>query len=246
MYEYGVSFKSVRHLQEYGSFLFYSRYVIVFKQWREVLGAHGLSGHSAKCRNPILHGVSPVSQNLYVESLNQFYIFLARKYASFGHSAFFRNHYGKLSHLRAKYSKSPKKNLSIFTVRQHKFSPNVLIWSKYLGIIETTGWYLSIDTCFVLVHCYVGMLMTSCLWGTAPILGCKRIRLLQPDVQTLSILYLANEPMHISHLYADFCKYNNIYVQVFLLELNLIKFCHHVKFIFHYYSRKGNNIKELL
>ena len=73
------------------------------------MGAHGLSGHSTKRRNPILHAVSPVSQNLYVESLNQFYIFLARKYASFGHSAFFRNPFGKLSHLRAKYGKSPQK-----------------------------------------------------------------------------------------------------------------------------------------
>ena len=180
MYEYGVSFKSVRHLQEYGRFHFYSRYVIVFEQWREVLGTHGLSGHSAKRRNPILQAVSPVSQNLYVESLNQFYIFLARKYASFGHSAFFRNPFGKLSHLRAKYGKSPQKILLIFTARQPKFSPNVLIWSKYLSIRETTGWYLSIDICFVLVHCYVGMLMTSCLWDATPILGRKRITLLQP------------------------------------------------------------------
>ena len=43
----------------------------------------------AKRRNPILHVVSPVSQNLYIESLNQFYIFFARKYASFGHSLSF-------------------------------------------------------------------------------------------------------------------------------------------------------------
>ena len=96
------------------------------------MDAHRLSGLSAKRRNPILHAVSPVSQNLYVESLNQFYIFWAWKYASFWHSAFFRNPFGKLSHLRAKYGKSPQKNLSIFTLRQHKFSPNVLIWSKYL------------------------------------------------------------------------------------------------------------------
>ena len=116
------------------------------------MGAHGLSGHLAKRRNPILLAVSPVSQNLYVESLNQFYIFLARKYASFGHSAFFRNAFGKLSHLRAKNGKSPQKFLSIFTFWQHKFSPNVLIWSKYLSIMETTGWYLSIDMCFVWVH----------------------------------------------------------------------------------------------
>ena len=151
------------------------------------MGAHGLSGHSAKRRNPILHAVSPVSQNLYVESLNQFYIFLARKYASFGHFAFFRNPFGKLSHLRAKYGKSPQKNLSIFTARRHKFSPNVLIWSKNLSIMETTGWYLSIDICFVLVHCYVGMLMTSCLWGATPILGRKRITLLQPLFPFVSI-----------------------------------------------------------
>ena len=163
MYEYGVSFKSVRYLQEYGRFHFYSRYVIVFKQWREVLGAHGLSGHSAKRRNPFLHAVSPVSQNLYVESLNQFHIFLARKYASFAQSAFFRNPFGKLSHLRAKYGKSPQKILSIFTLWQHKFSPNVLIWSKYLSIMESTGWYLSIDTFFVCaLYGYIAVL--ACLW----------------------------------------------------------------------------------
>ena len=40
-----------------------------------------------KCNNPILLAISPVSHNLYDESLNQFYIFLAREYASFGHSA---------------------------------------------------------------------------------------------------------------------------------------------------------------
>ena len=35
--------------------------------------------------------------------------------------------------------------------------------------------------CFVLVHCCFGMLMTSCLWGVTPILGRKRIMLLQPN-----------------------------------------------------------------
>ena len=148
------------------------------------MGAHGLSGHSAKRQNPIFRAVYPVSQNQYVESLNQFYIDLARKYASFGHSAYCRNHYERherLSHLRAKYGKSSQKFLSIFTPQQHKFSPNVLILSKYLSIMETTGWYLSIDIlCFVLVYCYVGMLITSCLWGATPIWGRKRITLLQP------------------------------------------------------------------
>ena len=41
---------------------------------------------------------------------------------------------------------------------------------------------LSIVMCFVLVHCCVGMLMTSCLLGVTPILGRKRITLLQPKV----------------------------------------------------------------
>ena len=76
------------------------------------------------CRNPILCAVSPVSQNLYGQSLNDFHIFLAMKYASFGHSGYCRNHYGRLSHLREKYGKSPPKILSIFTSRQHNFSPN--------------------------------------------------------------------------------------------------------------------------
>ena len=91
------------------------------------------------------------------------------------HFAYCCNHYGMMSHLRAKYGKSPPKILSIFNPLWHKFSPNVLIWSKYLGVMETTGWHLFIDMCFVLVYCYVGMLMTSRLWGATPILGRKRL-----------------------------------------------------------------------
>ena len=88
-----------------------------------------------KVSNPILQAVSPVSQNLYVESLNQFYIFLAGIYTSFGHSAFFRNPYGNLSHLRAKYGKSPQKielkidfhfaATQIFTECFDLFGPNI-------------------------------------------------------------------------------------------------------------------------
>ena len=66
----------------------------------------------------------PVSQNLYGQSRKDFHIFLAMKYASFGHSAYCGNHYGRLSHLREKYGKSPPKILSIFTSRQRNFSPN--------------------------------------------------------------------------------------------------------------------------
>ena len=101
--------------------------------------------YAAKRQNPILRAASPVSQNLYVEYLNQFLIFFARKYASFGHSSYCQNHFGKLSHSRAKYSKSPLKILSIFTSLQHKFWLNVLIWSINFSIIETKGWYLSND-----------------------------------------------------------------------------------------------------
>ena len=67
MYEYGVSFKSVRHLQEYGRFHYYSK----FFNNDKVSGAHALSGHLAKHENPIIHAVSRVSQNLSLESLNQ-------------------------------------------------------------------------------------------------------------------------------------------------------------------------------
>ena len=44
--------------------------------------------------------------------------------------------------------------------------------------------------CFVLVHCCVGMLMTSCLWGATPILGRKRITLLRPQVLLPHNLYV--------------------------------------------------------
>ena len=57
-------------------------------------------------QNSILCEVSQVSQNMYGQSLNDFSIFFIREYASFGHSAYCRNHYGRLSHLREKYDKS--------------------------------------------------------------------------------------------------------------------------------------------
>ena len=105
------------------------------------MGAHKLCRHFAMRQNPILCAVSPVSQNLYGQSLNDFHIFLARKYASFGHSAYCRNHYGRLSHLREKYGKFPPKILSIFTSRQHKFSPNA-----FFGSYNSAKWKLQDDT----------------------------------------------------------------------------------------------------
>ena len=124
MYEYGISFKYVRYMQDYGSFHFCSRCVTFSFTNEEVLGAHELCRHSAMCHNPILCAVSPLSQNLYGQSLNDFHIFLARKYAPFGHSAYCRNHYGRLSHLREKYGKSTTKMLLILTSRQHQSSSN--------------------------------------------------------------------------------------------------------------------------
>ena len=130
-------------------------------------------------RNPILCAVSPVSQNLHDlcgQYLNDFYIFLAEKYASFRHSAYYRNNYGRLSHLREKFGKSPPEILSIF----HFAATQILTEYFFLvhmsrHIMETTGWYLSIGMCSVLVYCCLGMLMTSCFWGAKPILGHKRI-----------------------------------------------------------------------
>ena len=95
-----------------------------------------LFGNLAKHQNPILHAVPFVSQNLSVEFLNQFYIFLPRKYASFGHSVYCCNHYGRLLNLKVKYGKSLKNFLSIFTWRHHTFSPNVLSWFTYISIMK--------------------------------------------------------------------------------------------------------------
>ena len=65
------------------------------------MGTNGIYGHAAKCQNLIVHAVSPVSPDMYVESLIQFYIFLARKYASCGLSVYCRNYHGGLWHSRA-------------------------------------------------------------------------------------------------------------------------------------------------
>ena len=53
--------------------------------------------------------------------------------------------------------------------------------------METTRWDLSNDMSFVLVYCCGGMLMTSCFWGSTPILGRKRITLLQPCHRTVVV-----------------------------------------------------------
>ena len=118
-------------------------------------------------RNPILCAVSPVSQNLCGQYLNDFYIFLAGKYASFGHSAYCRNHYGRLSHLREKYGKSPPKILSIFTSRQHKFWPNGFF---FVHMYQHNGNYRMIAFCWY-VHC-IGILLS---WHANDVmfLGCQ-------------------------------------------------------------------------
>ena len=97
--------------------------------------------------NPILCAVSPVSQNLCGEYLNDFYIFLARTYASFGHSAYCRNHYGRSSHLREKYIKSPQDFVDFH------FAATQIITECF--ILDHVSKHK------VFVYC-LGMLITSC------------------------------------------------------------------------------------
>ena len=115
------------------SFHFYSLCVTVYYLWREVLGAHALYGHVAKCRNPILRAISPVPQNLYVEYLIQIHIFLAMKYASFRPSAYCRNHNGRYSHLRAKYGKSSQKKNCGFSLRSNTNVDWIFWFGQYIS-----------------------------------------------------------------------------------------------------------------
>ena len=71
------------------------------------MSEHKLCRHSAMHQNPVLCAVCLLSQNLNGQSLNYYNSFLARKYASFGHTAYCCNHYVRLSHLRKKNGKSP-------------------------------------------------------------------------------------------------------------------------------------------
>ena len=70
----------------------------------------------------------------------------------------------------------PKKFCQFSLYGNTNFHRMFLIWSKYLSIMETTGWYLSIGMCFVLVHCCVGMLMTSCYGVRLPFWDAKELR----------------------------------------------------------------------
>ena len=77
MYAYEVLFKCVRCLQDNDSFNFALNCVTVTynnkKSWVRI-------NYSAMRRNPMFCLVSPVYPNLYGQSLNDFNIFLARKY----------------------------------------------------------------------------------------------------------------------------------------------------------------------
>ena len=109
------------NLREYGCFHFYSRCVTFFLTMTRSLRCTCTKPSIGKAsKSYSSRGLSGISKTVR-RILNQFYIFLARKYASFGHSGYFRNQYGRLSHLRAKYGKSPPKKLSIFTAWHHNF-----------------------------------------------------------------------------------------------------------------------------
>ena len=82
------------------------------------------------------------------------YIFLTRKYTLFGHPAYFRNHYGSLSHLRAKYGKSPQKMLRGNTNFRWMFwfGPNI------------SWWKLQDDTFLLICALYWYIAVLACLW----------------------------------------------------------------------------------
>ena len=101
MYEYGVSFKSVRYLQDYGSFYFCSTV--------DVLQFFLLMTRSLRCAwtMPTFHNVSKsfslCGLSKYVWSIPKWLIF-----SWLGNMLHFdTKHYGRLSHLREKYGKSP-------------------------------------------------------------------------------------------------------------------------------------------
>ena len=160
MHEYGVSFKYIRYLQEYGS-LHFTLYALQCFTFDEKSWVH--MHYLAKRQNPILRAVSPVFQNLYVEYLIRINILWARKYASFEHSAYCRNLYGRFSHLRAKYGKSPQ----FFCKFSLRGNTN-LCW-------RTTRLDLWNDMHFIWVYCFGSMLMTSCFMGVTPTVGRKKI-----------------------------------------------------------------------
>ena len=60
--------------------------------------------------------------------------------------------------------------------RQSIFSPNFFLWFRYLSLMETTRLSLSNDIYFVLVYCWVGMLMTLCFCVQHPFWDAKELR----------------------------------------------------------------------
>ena len=179
-----VSFKSVRHLQEYmADFMhFYSRCVTFFLTMTRSLRctctkrSFGKASKSYSSRS-----LSPVSQNLPIESLNQFYIFSKlRKCRSYTPLIFASLWKAFAFESKVPYWVTSKNFVDFHCAATQIFNQNVLIWSKTSQhLMETTGWYLSIDMFFVLVHCCIGILMTSSLRGATAILGRKRITLLR-------------------------------------------------------------------
>ena len=99
------------------------------------------------------------NQKNYVVITREFSRNYEKKYASFGHSAYFPNYYIRLSHLRAKYGKSPPKILSISTARQHKFSPNVWFSPNISAL-----WKLQDDTFLLICALYWYIAALACWW----------------------------------------------------------------------------------
>ena len=131
-------------------------------------------------RNFILCEDSQVSQNMYGQSLNDFSIFFARKYASFRHFAYCCNHYGRLSHLREKYGKSSQDLVDFHFAATQIFTECFL--SIYLSIIINGKYRMIAFHWYVLC---IGILLSwhtndVFFFGLQPILGHKRISLSEP------------------------------------------------------------------
>ena len=142
-------------MQDYGSFHFRSRCVTFCtndeKSWVRI-------NYAVILQILFFCEVSQVSQNMYGQSLNDFSIFFARKYDSFRHSAYCRNHYGRLTHLREKYGKSSQDFVDFHFAATQIVTECFL--SIYLSII-INGQYRMIA--FHLCVLFIGILLS---WHT--------------------------------------------------------------------------------
>ena len=131
-------------------------------------------------RNPVLCAVSPVSQNTCGQYLNDFYIFLAGKYASFGHLRLLSQSLRKVVAFERKVRQVAPKDFVDF----HFAATQILTeWGFFVHISQHNGNYRMISF-YWYVLC-IGILLSwhandVMFLGCQPILGRKRITLPEP------------------------------------------------------------------